>query len=262
MVASGILPLDDGRVPVTCSSDTGWQGGSSRMTYNSQSGQTTLCRAWTKKVVAYKFFSKLCHTCCNHQKKNNASEQTSPPIHRCPKNWTKSSKAMEPNGILECAISVWNSCIVCMDIFLSNNDSSSRCVLKHPIKMQMKKGYILKWPVDKYGKNVKCTGWLPPDIHPVTMYLVDPSHRHCVYGSHLYKLEKIWEKWKRQTVSVSFTILGMLWNRIMKKQKRNLWRQWLLQWSIILITMTIVTHHGVILEMTRSINQMTQFVES
>jgi len=55
-VASGILPTDDGRVPVACSGDTGWQGGGSRMTYNSQSGHTTLCGARTKKVVAFKFF--------------------------------------------------------------------------------------------------------------------------------------------------------------------------------------------------------------
>ena len=55
-VASGILPTDDGRVPVACSGDTGWQGGGSRMTYNSQSGHTTLCGTRTKKVVAFKFF--------------------------------------------------------------------------------------------------------------------------------------------------------------------------------------------------------------
>jgi len=55
-IASGILPLDDGCVPLTCSGDMRWQGNGSRMMYNSQSGQTTLCGAQTKKVVAYKFF--------------------------------------------------------------------------------------------------------------------------------------------------------------------------------------------------------------
>jgi len=164
------------------------------MTYNSQSGQTTLCSARTKKVVVYKFFSKLCRTCYDHEKKNNASETIPPPTHRCPKNWTESSKAMEPNGIKDCAIAVWNSCIACMDEFLSDNDSSSRCVLKHPIKTQMLKGYISKWPVDKHGKNVKCTSRLPDHIRPISKYLVDPSHCRRVYGSHLYKLEKNCEK--------------------------------------------------------------------
>jgi len=157
-IASGILPFSDGCVPVTCSGDTGWQGNGSRMMYNSKSGQMMLCRARTKKVVAYKFFSKLCHTCHDHNKKENTSESTPPPTHQCPKNWTESSKAMEPNGILDCAISVWNSNIAYMDVFLSDNDSSSRCVLKHPIEMQILKAFIKKWPVDKHGKNVKCTG--------------------------------------------------------------------------------------------------------
>jgi len=68
-IASGILPLDNGRVPIACSGDTGWQGRGSCMTYNSQSGQTTLCGGRTKKVVAYKYFLKLCHTCHDHKKK-------------------------------------------------------------------------------------------------------------------------------------------------------------------------------------------------
>jgi len=38
IIASGTLPLDDGCVHIACSSNTGWQGGGSHMTYNSQSG--------------------------------------------------------------------------------------------------------------------------------------------------------------------------------------------------------------------------------
>jgi len=99
------LPWVDGQVPVACSGDTGWQG--SQMTYNSQSGHTMLCGGWTKKVVAYKVLSKLCCTCDDHKKKNN-DETVKATKHRCPKNWTESSKAMEPNGILDCVIKVWN----------------------------------------------------------------------------------------------------------------------------------------------------------
>jgi len=54
--ASGILPGPDGCVGIACSGDTSWQGNSSRCTYNSQSGQTTLCGGITKKVVAFNFF--------------------------------------------------------------------------------------------------------------------------------------------------------------------------------------------------------------
>jgi len=130
-------------------------------------------------------------------KKKNTIETTPPPSHQCPKNWTESSKAMEPNGILDCAVTVWNLKIATMDVFLSDDDLSSRCILKHPIEIQILKAFILKWPVDKHGKNVKCTGRLPEEIHPITMYLVNPSHRRRVYGSHLYKLEKRLKEMKK-----------------------------------------------------------------
>jgi len=159
------------------------------MTYNSQSGHTTLCGARTKKVVAFKVFSKLCRTCDDHKKKNN-DEKVLPAKHRCPKNWTESSKAMEPNGILDCVIKVWNSGIAWMYDFISDDNSSSRSIIKHPILIQIAKDIIKKWPVDKHGKDVKCTGRLPAEINAMGVYHVDPSHRRHVYGSHLYKLER------------------------------------------------------------------------
>jgi len=58
-IASGILPTDDGRVPVAFSGDTGWQGGGLCMTYNSQSGHTTLCGTCTKKWLHSSFFQTV-----------------------------------------------------------------------------------------------------------------------------------------------------------------------------------------------------------
>ncbi len=58
-IASGILPNDDGCIPVACSGDTGWQRNGLQMTYNLQSGQTTMCGGLTKKVVVFKYYSKL-----------------------------------------------------------------------------------------------------------------------------------------------------------------------------------------------------------
>jgi len=67
-IATGILPDSDGCVGITCSGDMGWQGNGSQCTYNSQSGQTTLCGGLTKKVVAFKYFSKLCRVCSDFEK--------------------------------------------------------------------------------------------------------------------------------------------------------------------------------------------------
>ncbi len=68
-IASGILPNEDGHVLVACSSDTGWQGSGLQMTYTLQSGQTTMCGGLMKKVVAYKYYLKLCCTCHDFEKK-------------------------------------------------------------------------------------------------------------------------------------------------------------------------------------------------
>jgi len=122
--------------------------------------------------------------------KKTPDESKPAPDHRCPKNWSKSSKSMEPQGILECVKAVWKSKKAVLDTFISDDDSSSRAVVKHPILIQIKKDIIKSWPLDKNRKKIKCTGRLPEEIHPISTYLVDPSHHCRVYGSHLYKLER------------------------------------------------------------------------
>ncbi len=188
--ASGIMPDEDGRTPVACSGDTGWQGNGSRMTYNSQSGQTTLCGGLTKLVIAFQFFSKLCHTCYDFEKKPT-NDSDARPTHRCPRNWTESSKSMEPYGILECIKKIWYSNIAWGDVFISDDDSTSRAAIKHPIQTQILLGEIDNWPLDKALKQIKSTGRLPLEINSVRTFLVDPSHRRRVYGSGLYKLEPL-----------------------------------------------------------------------
>jgi len=39
---------------------------------------------------------------------------------------------MEPQGILECVKTVWNHGIAVLNIFISDDDSLSRAVVKHP----------------------------------------------------------------------------------------------------------------------------------
>jgi len=63
-----------------------------------------------------------------------------------------------------------------MKTFISDDDSSLRCALHHPILIQIEKGYINQWPKDKKGKPVKSNGKLLAEIHAVLTYLVDPSH--------------------------------------------------------------------------------------
>jgi len=49
---------------------------------------------------------------------------------------------MEPHGTVKCAKQVWNLCIVCMETFCSDDNSSLRATLRHAIEMPIEKGYI------------------------------------------------------------------------------------------------------------------------
>jgi len=97
---------------------------------------------------------------------------------------------MEPNGIVDCAKQIWDNGDW-MRKFISDDGSSSRCALHHPILTQIKKGYIDNWPLDKKKKCVKSTGEMPEEIHAVQTYLVDPSHRWRVYGANLLIVQRV-----------------------------------------------------------------------
>jgi len=60
---------------------------------------------------------------------------------------------------------------------------------------------------------------LPAEIHPVTMYLVDPLN-HC-HGSHLYKLEKKLKEMKKTDCKCLIHNFGYAVNKIVRRQKRN-----------------------------------------
>ena len=131
----GNIDMRDGRIGIIASGDAGWQGGGSHMTYNSISGHTLLIGGYTKLILAFQFFSKMCATCDNFYKKKkknpDANLEELPPDHCCAKNWSESSKAMEPMRIVECAIKIWNYGKAWLCVFVSDDDSSSCAALKH-----------------------------------------------------------------------------------------------------------------------------------
>jgi len=77
------------------------------------------------------------------------------PEHRCAKNWDQSSKAMEPHGIVACAINIWNSGKAWLRVFVSDDDSSSRAALRHSVESRMVIENLLQWPLDSGGKKLR-----------------------------------------------------------------------------------------------------------
>jgi len=107
-ISAGESNTHQGRVGIVVSSDTGWQGGGSHQTYNSPSGQTLLIGRYTKLILTFKLFSKLCYA-CNIFQIFYGTHHDNTPTHHCAKNWTESSKSMELFGIVNCVEQIWNS---------------------------------------------------------------------------------------------------------------------------------------------------------
>jgi len=52
----------------------------------------------------------------------------------CQKLGSEFQKAMEPHGIVACAINIWNSGKAWLRVFVSDDDSSSRAALRHSVE--------------------------------------------------------------------------------------------------------------------------------
>jgi len=53
---------------------------------------------------------------------------------------------MEPHGIVDCTIQIWNLGTSNLQEFVSDDNASSRAALKYPIQTQIEKGIINVWP--------------------------------------------------------------------------------------------------------------------
>lgn len=76
---------------IDVSVDAGWQKRGSGKSYDSLSGHCSMIDSLTGKVVDFAVRSKQCRTC----------ERTSTKEHDCRKNWAGSSKAIEPDMVVE-----------------------------------------------------------------------------------------------------------------------------------------------------------------
>jgi cytochrome c551/c552 len=81
---------------VSLSVDGAWQSRGSGRSYNSASGHATAIGPRTGKCLGYAVRSKACRTCHVAKRKN-----VPPKKHECVHNWSGSSKAMEPDMVIQ-----------------------------------------------------------------------------------------------------------------------------------------------------------------
>jgi len=89
-------------------------------------------------------FSKFCYICDNHAQLHG--NNVSAPLHCCDKNWTESSKAMHPHGIVKCTKGI---------VFISDNDSISHAAFHHSIPDKIWNGSLTQYPIGKDSQRAQ-----------------------------------------------------------------------------------------------------------
>ena len=91
----------DEAVDTTISTDGTWQ----RRGVSSRNGVVTIIGNSTDKCIDYRGMTKDCKACKYWKGKRGPRADNFHRIHKCPLNYTKSSGAMESDGVLECYLS-------------------------------------------------------------------------------------------------------------------------------------------------------------
>ena len=142
----------------------GWQKRSSGNRYDSLSGHAFTIGANSKKNIYCMVSSKMCATCQSAEANGTIARE-----HKCPKNYSGSSKAMEADAALESYVSLFreNEGTIAFSHVIADDDSSMRAILRHP---------------QRNGK-----GKLPEEI-PAPEWYCDPSHRTKVVAKPFFAL--------------------------------------------------------------------------
>ena len=183
---------DIGNIKLTVSFDMGWQKRSSGSRYDSLSGHAFMIGARTKLIIQCIVSSKMCATCLDAE-----DADTLPKPHSCPRNYTGSSKAMEPDAALAAyeLLHQGTKGLVSLGHIITDDDSSMRSYLKHPTT-----------------ENPK--GNLPTTM-PEPQWLADPTHRTKIIAKHFYNLVSRGKK-KTQCTRVDAGRIKRWWGHMVK----------------------------------------------
>lgn len=206
------------RQGIVVTQDAGWTKRSSGKSYSSPNGHYFQLGGFTKKIVGYNCYSKLCRTCGYYEKRRSgdANFTIDPPAHRCGRNFVGSSKSMEAAAAVRLTIDLYEKstpenginkavppCFVHTTVM--DDDSTTVANLQHSLQLQLdetnkerkingqselKRYETDWWPYstnDKGNKKYKeDTGRLRPSMLCPVSFLADPSHRTKILKNHLF----------------------------------------------------------------------------
>jgi len=122
------------RQGLTVSIDMGWQKHSSGNRYDSPSRVSIMIGALSKTILQRHVCGKLCSVCSVPKNNNNKvpNSNSAPRRHRCPLNYSGTSKGMEASAAVECVRGLFHATTnfkecppAFVDVVISDDDSST-----------------------------------------------------------------------------------------------------------------------------------------
>jgi hypothetical protein len=200
-IAAGEQPDEDSRVPLPISDDAGWQKRSVGFSnHDSSSGHLLAICARSKKVLGVRVYSTRCGTCdrgrpvVDDEDQPTQAQVLQPAAgHRCPKNFSGSSKAMESIAAAEVVEEIWNTGKAWVHTMIGDDDATTRstCTTNWKAYKEAHPGVPQHtyWPFRLSNKNQRVyakSGRLDWHVRPPAQFLCDPTHRLRVFTGKYY----------------------------------------------------------------------------
>ena len=128
-----------------------------------------LISARSGQIIAYQNYSKKCKLCEVAEVRD-----VTPAVHRCPRNYSGSSKGMESYGLLGCVLQLWNSTNLFVRRFVIDDETTTKSQVQHSLKEMVAAGQLSRadWPKTVGGNEMKSTDGLPLE-HPPVEFVAD-----------------------------------------------------------------------------------------
>ncbi|XP_061186837.1 uncharacterized protein LOC133194959 [Saccostrea echinata] len=156
--------------------DGGWQKRGSGRSFSSLSGHAAMIGRETGRIVHFATHNGYCKICHSAEKTGKT-----PSTHDCRKNWTGSSKAMEPDMCIEMLKDLGEKDVQVGTIIMDNDTTTiarARTEVNSALKKQSDKNHTLKQFTNKLYDLKKCKNY--KELNPKTISHLSKCFRYCV----------------------------------------------------------------------------------
>ncbi|XP_062607553.1 uncharacterized protein LOC134269372 [Saccostrea cucullata] len=165
-----------GNDDLSVSFDGGWQKRGSGRSYSSLSGHAAMIGKETGKCIAYATRNKFCRVC-------ERAERTKKdiPEHDCRKNWSGSSKAMEPDMCIGMMKDLQDSNIHIGSIIMDNDSTTvarARAEVNPALKKQCDRNHTLKQFTNKLYELKKSKNY--KELNSKTIQHLSKCFKYCI----------------------------------------------------------------------------------